>query len=265
MKHLGEALRAALGLAVVVLAACESPAAVRPPDSEHTIWVRIESSPNGAALYAPTSDGSPPVARIGETPCVVAVDLNWQTKWFKKRWELISVWSPGGVCYARFRMDDAGYDLFLRVVAMKNGYREQTADLPMALLKYPGPDWSGRKDWPAQARVTIALDPLPASGGASDTSSSAPVARRVIVADSESARGDGTSGTLTVHADVDAAQVYVDGRLVGVTPVQAVVKDGVHMLEVRKPGHHPVRREITVNDDADVAFRAILQPLASEP
>lgn len=230
------------------------------PDAEHTIWIQIDSIPSGAALHAPSTEEGVRGPRIGTTPCVIAVDLKWGRRWFVKKWDNLWLWSPGDICYATLQ-PDSSYDLFLDLTLVKDGFREQVVDARILTLKHPGKDWAGRVAWPTQARFMTELIALTTQQGTAAKPAREP-ARRVIMADSQDDGAIGAAGTLTVHANVDSAQVLLNGRTVGATPLQVVLKEGLHVLEVRKPGYHSLRREIVINDDAEVAYRAVLQPVA---
>ena len=55
-------------------------------------------------------------------------------------------------------------------------------------------------------------------------------------------------GTLRLQVSEPDASIRIDGRDVGLSPLDAVVslESGVHYLEIVKPGFSPDRREVTV-------------------
>lgn len=56
----------------------------------------------------------------------------------------------------------------------------------------------------------------------------------------------GTNQTLTFNSDVDDVKVYVDGALIGETPVSASFKKNkVQSVLFKKEGYEPVTREVT--------------------
>jgi len=66
------------------------------------------------------------------------------------------------------------------------------------------------------------------------------------------------SGTLSVSASAEGADVFVDDQYVGVAPIQVVLKDGPHIVQVQKPGLKPLRRSVHVDSDTEVKFHAVL-------
>lgn len=60
----------------------------------------------------------------------------------------------------------------------------------------------------------------------------------------------GTNQTLTFNSDVDDVQVYVDGALIGKTPVSASFKKNkVQSVLFKKDGYESVTREVTKSYD----------------
>jgi hypothetical protein len=246
-------LAASILLATAGWASAQAP---QRPEPEHTIWVRIESTPPLVDLYATPEEGKPLSRKLGTTPCVVAVDLTWGYKWFKKRWEMISVWSPGDSCEHE-RTADNGYDLTLKLTAVKEGFENGQLGIRFATLKFPGKDWSGQASWPSEANVAITLTPK--GGKSGERAELRPLsARKVIIADGGGTLDSVNSGTLSVSANVEAADVFVDDQYVGVAPIQLVLKDGSHIVQVQKQGYKPLRRSVHVDSDIEVKFHAVL-------
>ena len=232
-----------------------SRAAVMTPESEHTIWVKLDTTPTGAELYVPPAEGNePPSARIGTTPCIVALDLSWKASWFKKRWERISVRSPGNICHYVFQ-SDRSYELFLNFVATKPGFENGRANLHVVTLKDPGPAWDGKYRWPTDLFLNVNLIPADKSSPPDDPK--VPSAKTVLFAGSEA---KGKPGMLNVSANVESAEVIVDDQAVGATPLQVVLPEGRHTVKIWKAGFQPAQKEIQVTRDAMVTLKAVLSP-----
>lgn len=242
-------------LLIACLVAPTARAAIIAPDSEHTIWVKLDTLPSNAELYAPPSGNEPPTLRIGTTPCVIALDLSWKVKWFKKRWELISVRSPANICRYVFQ-PDRSYDIFLNFVVMKPGYKTGKADLRVGTLKDPGPDWAGKYRWPAERTLDIRLIPATDKKDQPDDAKGS-TARTVLFA---GGGVKGETGTLSVSANVDDARVYVDGQFAGTAPIQVVLPEGRHAIRIQKAGFQSMQKEIEVASNAVVPLKAMLIP-----
>jgi hypothetical protein len=64
-------------------------------------------------------------------------------------------------------------------------------------------------------------------------------------------------GVITIDASVDHAEVYLDGQLVGTTPlIDLNLAAGPHLLEVRHPGYQTWKRQIHVIERASSRFHA---------
>ena len=229
-------------------------AAIITPDSEHTIWVKIDTIPSTAELYAPPTDNEPPSIRIGTTPCMIAVDLSWGVKWFKKRWELISVRSPGDICRYVFQ-SDASYDLYLNFVAIKPGYKPKAADLHIATLKDPGLDWERETPWPTEQTLNLELIPADKKEAGDNIKTSTP--RTVLLAGGGIT---GEAGTLSILANVEGARVYIDDQFAGGTPIQVVLPEGRHSVRIQNVGFQPMQKDIQVTSDEIVTLKAVLTP-----
>ena len=241
-------------LLIACLVASTARAAVITPESEHTIWVKLDTIPSNAEIYAPSSSNEPPAIRIGTTPCVIALDLSWRSSWFKKRWELISVRSPASICRYVFQADRS-YELFLDFVATRPGYKSGRADLRIVTLKDPGRDWAGKYQWPTESSLTVRLAPADKNNLPDDAKGS--TARTVLFA---GGGVKGESGTLNVSANVEDARVYVDDQFAGTAPIQVVLPEGQHAVRIQKAGFQPVLKQIQVTSDATVSLKAMLGP-----
>lgn len=69
-------------------------------------------------------------------------------------------------------------------------------------------------------------------------------------------------GILAVDANVDGAEVMLDGALAGHTPFRGSVPAGSYQLLVQKPGHRAVQRQVDVPAGGSEQIRATLEPIA---
>lgn len=247
---------------VVALFASLSVAQARiAPESDHTVWITIDSVPVGSEVFALPKDRPAPV-RLGSTPCRIPVDINWRRRWFARRWELAEARSPADLCRLERRADN-GYDLRINLRLTKPGFEPRDLDTVVCSLAYPGKNWAQKVLWPREARVSVEL--LPAVNPSAEPPTPAPPPRgsehaplrRVLVA-----TGDASSATglLVVRADVDSAEVWVDGRRVAHVPVELVLSEGPHRVEVRKAGFRAVTHRISIGPDARQFLNVNLLP-----
>ncbi len=239
------------GLMIGCLSASSSLAADhKVPEPDHTVWVKVDIQPVGTTLYAVPPEGEPPSVRVGTTPCILAADFTWGYKWFRQRWELVEVRSPGNICRAELQPDNTCV-LYVSFLAMKDGYQSSKVDVPVALLRDPGKDWERKELWPTEGAVSLRLE-------RTDSKPAPEPAHRVMVAGGGS-EAAGT-GTIVITADVIDAIVFVDKVKVGVAPLQLVLKEGEHLLEVHKPGCRTLKQTLVIKPDTQVSYRALLKP-----
>jgi hypothetical protein len=73
------------------------------------------------------------------------------------------------------------------------------------------------------------------------------------------------TGLLVVHANVDGAQVIIDGQVFGVTPFEGLVGSGPHTVEIVMPGHAPEKRQVNVSPGGTEQIRATLVRTGEAP
>ena len=65
-------------------------------------------------------------------------------------------------------------------------------------------------------------------------------------------------GRVSVGSDVDGADIYIDGRLVGEAPASFSLSSGQHKIEVKDQTGQTWMRELEILDDSDVKLTAHL-------
>lgn len=76
------------------------------------------------------------------------------------------------------------------------------------------------------------------------------------------------TGTLILRANVSGAEVSVNGRLIGTTPLReggVMLPTGRHLIEVTKRGYLAWSREVEVIEEREVTLTAPLQQKQEEP
>jgi hypothetical protein len=184
--------------------------------------------------------------------------LTWGRKLMQRRWSQMKVWTPGDVVRAEMLVN-TNYDLTISCIALKEGYQPQIVRARVTTLQYPGKDWGGTVKWPSEQ--TIEFD-LISPGGSRDAAGGPArprTTRRIILAGS-GGEAPAEPGTLIVSANADGAAVQIDGTDAGPAPVQVVLQEGKHKVELRKAGYQPLRKDIHVTGDTEVTYRAVLVP-----
>ena len=76
-----------------------------------------------------------------------------------------------------------------------------------------------------------------------------------IPAASESAK----TGNVTLKAEDEQCEVFVDGAFVGNSPAKLKLPEGPHIVEVKKAGFKDYRRELKVMAGSDLTLSAALE------
>jgi len=66
------------------------------------------------------------------------------------------------------------------------------------------------------------------------------------------------TGFLTVKADDETYDVYLDGTFVGNAPAKLKLVPGLHTIEVKKSGFKDFRKQITISEGSELSLRAVL-------
>ncbi|MBU1694847.1 MAG: PEGA domain-containing protein [Verrucomicrobia bacterium] len=222
-------------------------------ESDHTFWLMVETIPPGAAIFAVAETGEAGNQPIGHTPCTLAVDLNWGNRWFKKRWELLTVLSPDGFCRPRLQ-PDGGYQLTANLRISKEGWKPVPLERAIAVLANPGKDWHGKESWPTKQGIQLTLEPAEGTAAPPERITAGP--RRVVMAGGGEGAGKVETGSVTVFSRLPDAEVFVDDQPVGAAPVELRLRAGRHVVEVRAADHSPSRREFELAPDAALSFEA---------
>ena len=128
---------------------------------------------------------------------------------------------------------------------------KHAADIKVSMAKV---EVSMTKEQVAEAQ-RLAREFRPAMRQESSAAAGAPADRQKAMSD---------SGSLTVVADAADAEVFVDGEFVGNTPAKLKLKEGAHVVEVKKAGFKDFRRQIKVTIGADLNLRVKLEKQGKE-
>ena len=67
------------------------------------------------------------------------------------------------------------------------------------------------------------------------------------------------TGSVTVKADDDTADIYLDGLLMGNSPAKFTVTPGSHVIVVKKPGFKDSTRQLQVTAGAELSLHIVLE------
>jgi len=67
------------------------------------------------------------------------------------------------------------------------------------------------------------------------------------------------TGLVTVKAEDESYEIFVDGTFVGNTPAKVKLAEGAHVVEVKKPGFKDYRKQIKITEGSELSLRAVLE------
>ena len=233
-------------LAAVSVARAEQLVSDRP---DHSILLSIESKPSGARIYSiPSSTNDEPVL-IGATPHVTPVALRWGTGWMRKKWNKLELKSLGDIAGLQYDKKTTRYDISVKFLVRLDGYQDETVEQLIASFEdYEDRDFDHLDGVPGRQSIVVELKPTAAASEPSRKSAPS----TVMLAEGGE---QGKFGTLKLDANVAGAEVIVDGRPAGLTPLKLIVRDGEHDVVVQKKGYRMYQTGVTITADSEVALR----------
>lgn len=195
-----------------------------------TATLMLESEPTGARVFKnSTYIGTTPLRHsLGVIPASAFTGL------------MGGQWNPGA-----------------ELTAHKHGYKEQTLHPVLNLEGVYRTGSHGRFDQDHCWRFVFLLDPEArrVAGAPVQQQQQQQQQQTVIVGRGAEAAG---RGMVMVTSDVEDAEVYVDGMFAGNTPANLKLTEGIHVIEVRKAGLKPYKKELRVLGDSQLTLRAKL-------
>jgi hypothetical protein len=67
------------------------------------------------------------------------------------------------------------------------------------------------------------------------------------------------TGLVSVKAEDDSYEIFVDGAFVGNTPANVKLTEGAHVVEVKKPGFKNYVKQIKISEGSELTLRAVLE------
>ena len=67
-------------------------------------------------------------------------------------------------------------------------------------------------------------------------------------------------GTVSVTAEPDNAEIFVDGQFIGNSPATLRLPEGKHVVEVKKDGLRAYRQDVHMTGESELTLRVHLQP-----
>ena len=105
-----------------------------------------------------------------------------------------------------------------------------------------------------QNSILLVLEPLPGYVGQSSPKQQQQQQQQTVVFGPQ---GEAQQvGVLMVSSDVQGADVFVDGVFVGNAPANLKLKEGIHIIEVKKQGCSTYRKQLRVFGGSELSIRA---------
>jgi hypothetical protein len=207
-------------------------------NAEHLLFVRIETEPAGATLKSiPEKEGLEPTV-IGETPLVIPVEMNWDRKYLRKRWNLLHVSTRGGIATNLYDKESKEQTVLLNFTLEKDGYTTQVASEIAGVFQYNqrAEDWDHAiEQLPERRTLILKLVPEGKGEPSADRASSSP--RPAAVPTVIIARGGGVSALGYVKIEGPAgATVICDGVRAGKAPLRIMLPVGEHHIQAMREG-----------------------------
>lgn len=218
---------------------------------DYTIYLHINSTPPGATLYSVAKEEADEPKEIGITPMVMAIGLDWDRVFWQRSWRTLHVTSAENCCEAILNADNT-YDILFTCDITKPGYYPQEYAQSVVSLKHPGYTWDGTKDWPQDVYITLELSKMP-----TPTSPPPKSVPSMILASGREAVG-ADMGELQVRSYPDNARIYIDGKHVGVTPLDIHIPEGRYEVRLKQRGYRDIEQAVVISPPAKETIDVIM-------
>ncbi|HVM51353.1 MAG TPA: PEGA domain-containing protein [Candidatus Acidoferrum sp.] len=157
-----------------------------------------------------------------------------------------------GMCYAKGRGVETNYVVaykWLALAAAKDSQNADDAKISLAMVERmltPAQVAEGQKE---------AGEFVPSKGEAEPPRKSAASS----ATNKPPAPVQAGTGLVTVKADDESAEVYVDGAFVGNAPAKLKLTQGAHVIEVKKAGFKDYRKQLEVGEGSELTLHAALE------
>jgi hypothetical protein len=202
-----------------------------PSSPEEYCFVKISSIPEGADIYEMYPDATLG-EKLGTTPMTLRVGFAWR-RYSHGVYHSMTMWGPG-CCW-----DGTGIGARVRLsfAAVKQGYA--TEFFTKTILPYRV------GEFPSGTTVTIPLRAI-SGGDAPSAGQQQQQQQQTVVLDGANQTSNASRGTVMVTSSIEGSEVFVDGLLVGNSPVSLPLEAGIHVIEVKKDGYTTYKRELRV-------------------
>ena len=227
-----------------------------------SLRITVNSNPSGAKVYG--VENGQPGSFIGTTPMTFkyakAGSSRWDSVWGTSPNETLVMKYVGALELTR---KGSAY-LAFQCILIKDGYHPYHLYQKIEYREgstFTNPDLQSLYGG-VKKTYTAILDPI----STPDYQETIPKQQQqqqqqqqqtVIIPSNEESKKEAT-GVVMISANVDGADIYVDGMFVGNTPSNLKLKNGIHIIEVKLSGYKSFKRELRVYPDSEVSLRAIL-------
>jgi hypothetical protein len=197
----------------------------------------------------------------------VPTDIPEGLKWTRKAAEegFASAQNTLGLCYSKGRgvaKDNVEAYKWFNLAVAKGGDIADDARINLAAVERfmkPEDIAEGQRlarEFKPQKPATPGEAPTPANkGGAGPAGSEAGQPGSVGIGSAKVLK----TGLVSVKAENDSYEIFVDGAFVGNTPANVQLIEGAHRIEVKKPGFKDYLKQIQITEGSVLTLRAVLE------
>lgn len=240
----------------LLLLGCSPPPPLDWEDSSQILTIIVESRPSGAGVYGLSGENIGTL--IGTTPielkywsdgdswsCICGPTVEGTLEYWKK--ERLLGGSEAHVAFKCTVVEDGYKPHRIYEVLQEEKTTPIFGDIFVSYASFKG----------VRRVYTAVLEPMIAAP-TTPTQQQQQQQQTVIVPGLGSGNAE-AFGTILLSADVDNAEVYVDGMFVGNSPSTLKLSAGIHVVEVKATGYQPYKKELRVLANSELSLRAQLK------
>lgn len=230
-------------------------------DPSKMLQITVVSVPTGADVYG--ISGNTPGTYFGKTTFTFKYRL-----WNKAIWGIPSADETIGYDYSRDKVTDTDYIIF-KCLVYKDGYEpyqisevlEKSSNISIIPSKWVNLDDFNILKGGVRKKFTAFLTPTYKEKQEVERPQQQPPQQQqqqqqqsIIIPESKD-----LMGKIVISCNVQDAELYVDGVFTGNTPATLNLKDGIHIIEVKKSGYKDYRKELRVIGGSELSLRVTIE------
>ena len=225
-----------------------------PTSPSNYMSLSVDSIPSGADLYGVSKDGTL-TEHMGTTPhdirigyALQAVSPDGLTQGYLIHW-----WCPKESCWGI--PGNSSTTVTIGLAAKLDGYNIKKVEKNVLFL----PNIYATTVDASNKSIVIPLNPEHKGGVSKEEQQQQQQQQQTVIMPDSGSSVKGEPSLVMITSTPEDAEIYIDGAFVGNAPANLKLSEGIHIIEVKKGGFKPYRKELRVFESSELSLRVTLE------